>query len=287
MKNLLIKKNIGLTLLLIFFLFPFSAQASNAGFIPGNIWYSSDSFEEGDKVKIYTVIFNPDSRELSGTVVFFDNNVFFAKKDFTAPPKGIKDVYIDWTVNAGDHNIFAKIENAKFLISPGKYEEVYLAVNETNKSSRKVDKKILAETNNSGGTGIIINSIIDSASNLGQNSIKNISDTIEDNTPGFISKSVAVTTGVLETFRESVGTASKNKEAELRKELAELEKKEKIEPKQENQKIQIEDFTTPLKFTELFALALFSNIFDNKFIFYTLLFLFSFLLLYYIVRRVK
>src|SRR3989338_5661631 len=47
------------------------AQSSNAGFVPGNIWYSLDPFLEGDKIKIYTLIFNPDPRELSGTVIFF------------------------------------------------------------------------------------------------------------------------------------------------------------------------------------------------------------------------
>jgi len=55
------------------------AQSSNAGFVPGNIWYSLDPFLEGDKIKIYTLIFNPDPRELSGTVVFFDNSVFLGK----------------------------------------------------------------------------------------------------------------------------------------------------------------------------------------------------------------
>ena len=56
------------------------AQSSNTGFVPGNIWYSKDPFEEGDKVKIYTFIFNPDSRELSGTVIFFDKTVLLGKK---------------------------------------------------------------------------------------------------------------------------------------------------------------------------------------------------------------
>ena len=78
-------KKAGIVLFLIFSLLPIQkifAQSSNTGFVQANIWYSKDPFEEGDKVKIYTFIFNPDTRELSGTVIFFDNTVMLGKKDF-------------------------------------------------------------------------------------------------------------------------------------------------------------------------------------------------------------
>ena len=51
----MVLKRIGIVLFLIFFLLPnhnLRAQDSNAGFVPGNIWYSQDPFEEGDKIKI-------------------------------------------------------------------------------------------------------------------------------------------------------------------------------------------------------------------------------------------
>jgi hypothetical protein len=142
-------KKAGIILFLIFSLFPTQnifAQNKNTGFVSGNIWYSKDPFEEGDKVKIYTFVFNPDVRELSGSVIFFDKTTLLGKKDFTIPAKGADDVSIDWTVSTGDHSIFAKIENAKFLISKGNYEEVYLAENETEKSTSSVSKKIVANT---------------------------------------------------------------------------------------------------------------------------------------------
>ena len=115
-------KKVSIVLFLIFSLFPIQkifAQNSNTGFVPGNIWYSKDPFEEGDKIKIYTFIFNPDARELSGTVIFFDKTVLLGKKDFIILSKSANDISIDWTVTAGDHTIFGKIENAKFLISKG------------------------------------------------------------------------------------------------------------------------------------------------------------------------
>ena len=109
-----------------FFVFSFisihkSYASLDAGFVNSNIWYSQDNFTEGDKIKIYTVIFNPDSRQFSGTVSFFDKTVLLGKKNFSISGNGVNNVSIDWTVIAGDHTIFAKIENSKFLISDGKY----------------------------------------------------------------------------------------------------------------------------------------------------------------------
>ena len=71
---------------------------------------------------------------------------------------------------------------------------------------------------------------------------------------------------------------------EVKKEIEALNAEDK---KNDTKKSTLEGIEKPLKFTELFALALFSNIFDNKFIFYTLLFLFIFLILRYIIKRVR
>src|SRR3989344_6452613 len=126
-------KKLTIVLFLIFSILPTTkilAQSSDIGFVSENIWYSEDSFEEGDKIRIYTFIFNPDSRELSGTVLFFDKTVLLGKKDFAVPPKRALDVSIDWTVVAGDHTIFGKIEDAKFLVSTGNYEQASISENE-------------------------------------------------------------------------------------------------------------------------------------------------------------
>lgn len=287
-----IKIGILVILFLVFILFPISKTraetTNNLGFISGNIWYSQNSFEEGDAVRIYTAIFNPEDRELSGTVVFFDNNTFLGKKDFIVEAKSVKGVFIDWVVDVGNHNIFGKIENAKFFISKDNYESVYLSSNETSKSSKTVNKKIVATIPNIIDQNINVGSIIDTANTIGQNSIKNIGNVIDNNTPNFISNPVKVATNAVETFRQSIGTASKNKEEEVKKEIELLDSKQ-TENKESGKvkKTGIIEIEKPLKFTELLAIALFANIFENKFIFYTLLFLFIVLLLRYILNRIK
>ncbi|OGI68916.1 hypothetical protein A3A05_01485 [Candidatus Nomurabacteria bacterium RIFCSPLOWO2_01_FULL_41_12] len=273
-------KKFYITLLLALSLLPVCriyAQATNAGFVPGNIWYSIDPFEEGDRVKIYTVLFNPDQREFSGTVIFFDKATFLGKKEFAVGSRGVKDISIDWTATVGDHTIFAKIENAKFLISTGKYEEVYLFGNQTEESKRNVSKKIIpktpAATDNGSKEGIL---------EASSKSIENLGKLIEGKTPDIVGKSIISTSNTIESFRENIGNFSENSKEEIKKELAEI-KSEKTGSENAGSANKLEK---PFKYVKLFLLSLVSFIFNNKFVFYGLSVLIAFFLLRYIWRLV-
>lgn len=265
-------KKIGIVLLLVFSILPIKAlaQTSNAGFVPGNIWYSNDPFEEGDKIRIYTLIFNPDARQLSGTVLFFDNSVLLGKKDFTVAAKDVKDIFTDWSVTVGDHTIFAKIENSKFLLANGKFEDVYLAENKTTESKRTVNKKITLKDSDPITKIINTNSIID------------FGKTIEEKTPDFITKPVIISANAVENFRSEIGISAENKKTEIKKDLGSLaENKSKANPKKETSLL-----LKPYKYVQLFFLYFFSFIFNNKFIFYGLFCIVLFLLLRYIWRLI-
>ncbi len=272
-------------LFLIFVVFPahkIEAQSSNAGFVQGNIWYSKDPFEEGVKIKIYTMIFNPDSRELSGTVTFFDKTTFLGKKNFIAPAKSVKDVSIDWTATVGDHAIFGKIENAKFLISVGKYEDVYLLGNETEQSKRTVNKKIIIQpaetikTNTDSGIGDIV-----------FQQVQNVEKLIKENMPNAITAPFNLATNTVEKWRNSIGLTIANKKEEVKKEI-EILNNTKIpsNPKITDVIVKENQLIKPFKNVELFALTLSSVVFNNKFIFYGLLALIFFFLIRYLWRLI-
>ena len=263
-------KKFGLVLFLIFSILPVQrifAQTSNTGFVSGNIWYSKDPFEEGDKIQIYTFVFNPDSRELSGTVIFFDNTVLLGKKDFTIPAKGAEDVFIDWTVNAGDHNIFGKIENAKFLISKGKYEEIYLAANETQKSARTIAKKITSTQTNTNPISDIGNVIT--------TSISNIKDTISGQTPEAVTKPI-------EKLRVDIIKTEENKKAQLENEIKVLDNTKVAL----NKNTATNTLTKPFKQVELFFVSIFLLILNNPIIFYGLVAIIVFFILRFIWKLV-
>lgn len=276
------KKITVILLLLGIFLFPsffIFAQVTNSGFVSGNIWYSRDPFKEGDKIRIYTIIFNPDDRQLSGSVFFFDKTTFLGNKAFTIPGNSLKDISIEWTATAGNHTIFGQIQNAKYLNSDSTYENANLAEVKTAESSRTVAK---TTTNKSSSTN-----------EEDTSTAINISSFIKDNTPEVVSTTIDSTTNAIENFRQDTATNIDTKKEEIQKEIDSLKGIKQLQKSKDN----IEKDTTvsssksnnvfikPFKYTELFALSLFSTIFNNRYIFYGLIVLVLFFVFRYIIRK--
>lgn len=268
-------KKIGLVLLLVFSLLPVGkifAQTTNAGFVPGNIWYSKDPFVQGDQIKIYTLIFNPDTRKFSGTVDFFDNSTLLGAKDFSIAGTSTKDISINWTVTAGDHQIFGQIENAKFTTASGASMVASITDNMTSKSSRTVTNKVIAQNISNG-----INSV-DSAFNTTLDSIQNIGDTVNSVVPAPVSQSITKTSNILDGFRENANTVLEKSKKETQDQIDALNKAKSL----------TKDTTTanaihkPFEYVKLFFFTILAAIFKYKILFYGLLVIIVLLIINYI-----
>ncbi len=249
-------KRLAIIFLIIFCAFtpPHSyAQTTSAGFIREDIWYSKDPFTEGDKINIYTVIFDPDVRALTGTVDFFDQTTLIGKKTFTVASKRTQDISIEWTVTAGDHNIYAKIESAKFVNANGTYENAHLNDDQTSESKRTVKKAIIPKPSVSASTPAV------------DDQIQNIEKIIEDKTPEFISKPIAVGANALEDMRQSVGVRSEDQKIEVKGEL------QNIPSPKPNTSNSSSGALKPFKYVELFFMTLISFIFNHAVVFYIVL----------------
>lgn len=128
--------------LVLSFSYSFAAEETlkNVGFLPSNIWYSKDPFFAGDKIRVYTVIFNGSDSDLEGTVEFYDNNQSIGKSSFSLAGGGrIRDIWIDWTATGGNHTISAKIVNPK-ISAPGEEARAIVIANaETGTNERVID----------------------------------------------------------------------------------------------------------------------------------------------------
>lgn len=112
----------------------------NAGFIPANIWYSKDPFFAGEKIRIYTIVFNGSSQDLEGTVEFLDNGTLIGKTNFSLSGGGrVRDVWVDWEVEEGKHTMTARITSATASALGGVKRAIVLDNTETGKSERDID----------------------------------------------------------------------------------------------------------------------------------------------------
>ncbi len=121
----------------------FSAEETplkNAGFVQGNIWYSKTPFFAGEKIRIYTIIFNGSTEDLTGSVEFLDNGTPIGKSPFSISGGGrVRDVWVDWIAKDGKHTVTAQIIDINSIDALGKKKIVELENRETGKSELLVD----------------------------------------------------------------------------------------------------------------------------------------------------
>jgi hypothetical protein len=127
---------LGMTLAL-----PLFAQEtiSNAGIIPSNIWFSEESFFADDQIRIYTIIYNESSSDLSGTLTFFDADSPIDSVQFSIAKNRVQDIWIDWIATGGDHDVSASITEAKASTPGGETTTVALQNNKTGSRKKFVD----------------------------------------------------------------------------------------------------------------------------------------------------
>ncbi|OGI87484.1 hypothetical protein A2995_01305 [Candidatus Nomurabacteria bacterium RIFCSPLOWO2_01_FULL_33_24] len=188
----------------------------NVGFIPNNIWYSEGSFEEGDIIKIYTLIFNGGEKTLIGTIEFYDDNTILGEQDFSVVTKEVKDVSIDWEVSVGDHLILARLVDPAIVIGGGKTESLVIKNNETIKDKFFIPKKI-TETLEVKEVGVSTfeaeNKDIEKETNNNSTveiSIKKIENFIKEKTPEVLSP-IKLVIGKIDDFRENQEKKFENK----------------------------------------------------------------------------
>jgi hypothetical protein len=291
--------------LFVLFLSPFIfasnlyAESSNVGFVPSNIWYSKDPFSDGEKIKIYTLLFNQDPRELSGKISFYDRDTLLGRKNFTLKSQEAEVVALEWIVTAGTHTIYARIDDAKFLISNGKYEEVTIAQNESEKSQKIVIKKIAPDLKK-------IEEDIKEKVEESVGPIENIQDKIVENTPEVISKPVASTINSIKDLRITSLDYINTKKEEVKKEIEELKIENTEQSDQANTETKVSNDTKevtdekdveedskkeqntinkPLKYLSLFFFATLAFILNNKIIFYIILVSLVFIISRFIWRK--
>lgn len=106
-------------LILILLFFPILLMATienidDAGFVPGPIWFSKYPVFVGDKVKIYTALYNNSDYKISGEIYFLNNKNEIGVVNFEMMANsGAKNISIDWIASQGEIEIEAEIKNVK------------------------------------------------------------------------------------------------------------------------------------------------------------------------------
>lgn len=110
-----------LTLLLSLSSTPAHADDVNAGFVQG-LWYSSKPVFAGSPTRVYVALRNNTPHDLTGTVVFTDNDKRIGSSPVSALAGRLVEAWADWTPSAGEHTLTASLSNVELHIIGGNTE---------------------------------------------------------------------------------------------------------------------------------------------------------------------
>lgn len=253
-----------LIFLFIFFTFgtrAFSASENfTAGFIPGPIWYSKTPLVDGEEVKIHTVVYNGDDKDLSTKVEFYDKSTLLGTRDVVVPKSEVKDVSISWVVTSGDHSIYARILSAS------------VSSNETPKDNRSVKVSVKK-----------VDGVPVSSAQVVKKEVEDAKDKIDSILPGQFGDEVSKNVESLDTFRTETYTKIENEKVKTKDEIANIGKV----PKSPEDKKLLDGTDKPIAYIKLFLLSVAGFLFSNKIVFYIACGLALFLFLRYLYKKIR
>lgn len=256
--------------------FTHGAETINSGFIPGQIWYSSEELIEGQTVNVHTAVWNGEKNPITAKVQFYDKNVILGFREVTLNSLELKDVSIPWKITSGEHQISAKIISSTINIS-GKKEIVNLNQAQTGTDRQSVP----VVTKDEKGNIITSNDIV-------KNQINKTGSKINDILPDKVNDKVLNIFAKIEKFREASSLRLIENKKNTQEEINKIKKEELDKKEITNKKTNIEDgIRKPISYIKLVLLTILVFIFASRIVFYGLFILLLFFILRFLYRKIR
>ncbi|MBI5645125.1 hypothetical protein HY970_03435 [Candidatus Kaiserbacteria bacterium] len=97
-------------LVLTFLMFPAFAHAATAGFPDRSVWLSDATPTHGQKVTIYTVVYNATNEKINAEVTFVIDGASVASPNVVLAAGETKVVSAEWTAQSGNHVFGARFD---------------------------------------------------------------------------------------------------------------------------------------------------------------------------------
>ncbi len=183
-----------------------STQTINAEIL-SNVWYSTTTINEKDTINIYAGFQNHSDKNLSGTALFYVDDLEINKVKFDSNSKSLIKLETPYTAVSGNHSVQVKILEIHSA-SDASISVSSLQAFESEKKSLNVKYQITTEKVVNTATNIannVVNTIDKYASNLA-NTVEDLKTPVENTNQNQVSSSTLKQGAVLGTSTRAVST---------------------------------------------------------------------------------
>jgi hypothetical protein len=252
------------------------------GFVGNPIWIYPEFPREGELTTLSTLFHNGETQKLSGTVLFYDNNILLGKKSLTIAPGTVGTASIVFHVEPGNHVFSASAQGFQEISNSGSSKTYALPLG-------KAEMPKLFVTKNGSGSGVEAVGL--KASAQAQpilNKVDEVEEKVINSIPESVKQPVVATVESLERIRVSTSVKLQSSVA-VAKEKVEIQKEAAAQQVKESGEVapSTKYINSPFASVRLFVAQLFHYIFSHAYLFYIALFGVLFLSIRAIIRKWK
>ncbi len=234
-----------------------TVSVDNVGIIQDTIWFSQKDLADGDKITIYTFVFNGANQTLSGVVDFFDKQVLIASKSFSLNALSGGTMSVPFAVTVGEHVITAKVRDTK-LGTKTQTPVIIDNVRTKEKSFTITQKQAVGDTTESEDT-TSTDTVIPG---VDTETVAKIEQQIMAYTPQSVQRVVKT----VDTFRSEKADDFLAEKNTAQTELEKIKSAKALTPQEMSQS----GIKTPMLYARMFFAKIASFVFGNKIVFYGL-----------------
>ena len=263
------------------FLFLAHSAFAATGFLTEPLSIYPENPKDGDTVALTATLQNAETEDLRGAVSFYDGSILLGKKDITIHPGTIGTASISFAVNAGSHSFSANMGSMTTVSNGGTTEPLPVAIAKVTLPDLYVTK----DTSAFGAQAIGLKASAQAAPILDK--VGELQNKVVESVPASVKDNVNTTKSTVESWRTSnadslaKATESAQKELDVIQKRAEQEAKKTGKPSASTRYID-----SPLAYIKLFFLTMLSYMYGHPNVFYSVIGVFSFLVLRSLILRI-
>lgn len=253
-----------------------TSVVASTGFVDSPIWFTPESPQDGTMVTIYAVFRNSEKNTITGSVLFYDNDLLLGKKQIAIEPNNVGLSNVTFKIGAGNHSFSAQMTSLTESNGSGGNVPISISTATTKLPDYFVSKSIpnpfsaQASSGNSASEKLLLDQV------------DNLQKKVLDSVPSNVKESVATSTKSLDNWRESSAENFKENKESAQNKLNEISKVNDANSKNGKVSPASKYVDTPLAYVKLWFFSLLSFVFGTPVMFYII----GLLLVFFVLRFV-
>ncbi len=250
------------------------------GFVDAPIWFYPENPADGDTVTVQAVFRNDEKNLLTGSVLFYDNDLLLGKKSITIAPQNIALASVSFKIGPGNHSFSAQMSSLSESQNGGQTVPIALPIEVAKSPSYFVSKSIPNPFSAQAKGGS------DASEQALLKQVDDIQNKVLESVPAEIKERVSSSAKSLDTWRDDSADNLTEKKDIAKEKLENLQKQNSKTETAKTVSPSSKYIDTPFAYVKFWIYSMLAFVFATPVMFYIVGLLFVFFVLRFIFGKI-